>query len=120
MRASLVRLVRARRPERDVPPLLPPLQLYRQILRTHVHKLPADLRFLGDQYVKAEFKAHQNIDNPLHIVGFLSQWQDYLRELDSESWINGKMSQKDFEKMTDEQVNQLYELMQETKRLNEE
>lgn len=120
MRATAVRLVRQRRPERNVAPLLPPLKLYREILRTHIHKLPPDLRFLGDQYVKAEFKAHQKIDNPLHIVGFLSQWQDYLRELDSESWVNGKLSKTDFEKMTDEQVNQLYELMQETKRLNNE
>lgn len=120
MRPTLVNLVKQRRPVRDVAPLLPPLELYRAILRAHITKIPQELRFLGDQYVKAEFKAHQNIDNPLHIVGFLTQWQDYLREIDSNSWVNGKLSKKDFEKMTDEQVNQLYELMQETKRLGQE
>lgn len=58
-------------------PLLPPLMLYRRILREHKH-LPAIQREMGDEYVKNEFKLHQNIDNPLHIVGFLTSWQDYL------------------------------------------
>jgi hypothetical protein len=112
--------VRPRRPERDVAPLLPPLKLYREILRAHITKLPSDLRFLGDQYVKAEFKAHQRIDNPLHIVGFLTQWQDYLRELDGGSWATGKLRKQDLEKMTNEQVHQLYELMQETKKIDDD
>lgn len=47
--------------------LLPPLQLYRRILRVH-RKLDPELRVLGDQYVKSEFRAHRNWDNPLHIV----------------------------------------------------
>ena len=29
----------------------------------------------------AEFRRHQKIDNPLHIIGFLSQWKLYLDEL---------------------------------------
>lgn len=120
MRPSLVRLVRPRRAERQTAPLLPPLQLYRAILRAHVQKLPVELRPLGDQYVKAEFKAHQSIDNPLHIVGFLTQWQDYLREIDGGSWLDGKMSQQDLEKMSPEQVGQLYELMKEAKKIGEE
>ncbi|ODV66929.1 ACN9-domain-containing protein [Hyphopichia burtonii NRRL Y-1933] len=113
-------MIRPRRPERKAPPLLPPLKLYKAILRTHVHKLPIELRSLGDEYVKAEFKAHQNIDNPLHIVGFLTQWQDYLKNLDGGSWQEGKLSQEDLDKMSPEQVNQLYELMLETKRLGSE
>ncbi|KAK6454157.1 uncharacterized protein RJT20DRAFT_130189 [Scheffersomyces xylosifermentans] len=117
MRPSLVRLVRPRRPERKTAPLLPPLQLYRAILRAHAQKLPQELRPLGDQYVKAEFKAHQKIDNPLHIVGFLTQWQDYLREIDGGTWLDGKLSQQELDKMSPEQVGQLYELMQETKRI---
>jgi hypothetical protein len=48
--------------------LLPPIPLYRRCLRAH-RKLPPEMRALGDLYVKAEFRAHQNIDNPLHIVG---------------------------------------------------
>lgn len=47
--------------------LLPPIPLYRRILRTH-RKLPKEERTLGDLYVKAEFHAHRNVDNPVHIV----------------------------------------------------
>jgi hypothetical protein len=48
--------------------LLPPIPLYRRLLRTHRKRLPAEERVLGDMYVKAEWKAHRNIDNPVHIV----------------------------------------------------
>lgn len=47
--------------------LLPPLQLYRRILRVH-RKLDPELRVLGDSYVKKEFRAHKTAENPLHIV----------------------------------------------------
>ncbi|CAG90296.1 DEHA2G06622p [Debaryomyces hansenii CBS767] len=116
MRPSLVRLVRPRRPERKTSPILPPLKLYKALLRAHANKLPVELRPLGDQYVKAEFKAHKNIDNPLHIVGFLAQWQDYLKGIDGGEWINGKLSQQDLEKMSPEQIGQLHELMEEAKK----
>lgn len=119
MRPSLVRLIRQRRPDRQAEPLLLPLQLYRSILRAHKKNLPVELRYLGDEYVKAEFKAHKAIDNPLHIIGFLTQWQDYLRNLAGGTWAEGKLTQQDLEKMSPEQVGQLYELMQETKRLAE-
>lgn len=56
------------------------------------------MRVLGDAYIKAgqsfpdvrpkvasiaraEFRNHQKVDNPLHIMGFLSQWKVYLDEL---------------------------------------
>lgn len=47
--------------------LLPPLQLYRRILRVH-RKLDPEMRILGDSYVKKEFRAHRTAENPLHIV----------------------------------------------------
>lgn len=50
--------------------LLPPLQLYRRILRVH-RKLEPEMRVLGDSYVKKEFRAHRNAENPLHIVCLL-------------------------------------------------
>lgn len=120
MRPTLVRLIRQRRPERKAEPLLPPLALYRLILRAHIHKLPKELRYLGDEYVKAEFKAHKSTDNPLYIVGFLTQWQDYLRSIDGGTWGEGKLTQQELEKMSPEQIGQLYELMQETQRLGRE
>lgn len=50
--------------------LLPPLQLYRRILRVHRRKLQPEMRVLGDSYVKNEFRAHKNVENPLHIVRY--------------------------------------------------
>ena len=48
--------------------LLPPIPLYRRILRTHRKKLPHQERVIGDMYVKSEFRAHRDVDNPVHIV----------------------------------------------------
>ena len=50
--------------------LLPPIPLYRRVLRAHRKCLPRDMRLLGDEYVKAEFRAHRNVENPVHIVCF--------------------------------------------------
>ncbi|GME71215.1 unnamed protein product [[Candida] boidinii] len=123
MRPSRILLVKPRRtPPPNAQPLLPPLVLYREILRAH-RFLPKDQRVLGDAYVKAEFKAHQNIDNPLHIVGFLTSWQDYLKLINKvnnqEELRSYTISSDQLSKMNDEQVGQLYELMKEAKNLNE-
>ena len=48
--------------------LLPPIPLYRRILRTHRKHLPNKMRLLGDEYVKSEFRAHRDTENPVHIV----------------------------------------------------
>jgi hypothetical protein len=48
--------------------LLPPISLYRRLLRAHRKHLPSEMRLLGDEYIKAEFRAHRNIDNPAHLV----------------------------------------------------
>ena len=48
--------------------LLPPIPLYRRLLRAHRKHLPAEMRLLGDEYVKSEFRAHREVDNPMHIV----------------------------------------------------
>lgn len=118
MRATLVRLVRPRRPERKMPPLLAPIPLYRKILRSHRKNLPQLQRELGDAYVKSEFHAHKDIDNPLHIVGFLSSWQQYLGMLEGGDWMKqAVLTQQDLNKMSEEQVAQLYELMKETQKV---
>lgn len=48
--------------------LLPPIPLYRRLLRAHRRYLPQKMRLLGDEYVAAEFRAHRNVDNPAHLV----------------------------------------------------
>ncbi|CCD25763.1 Sdh7p NDAI_0F04450 [Naumovozyma dairenensis CBS 421] len=97
-------------------PLLPPLSLYRKILRQH-RELPTLQREMGDQYVKNEFKLHKDIDNPLHIVGFLTSWQDYLTMITHGNWKENALSRSTLEKMSDDQVVQLYELMKEAEKL---
>lgn len=52
--------------------LLPPLPLYRRLFRTHRKFLPKEMRLLGDEYIKHEFRQHQNIENPMHIASFHS------------------------------------------------
>lgn len=48
--------------------LLPPIPLYRRLLRSHRKYLLKEQRVLGDEYVKHEFRLHQKIENPIHIV----------------------------------------------------
>ena len=62
--------------------LLPPIPLYRRILRAHRKFLPREMRVLGDEYVKAEFRAHKETENPVHIVGFLTEWQGYAQQVE--------------------------------------
>ncbi|KAG7695192.1 hypothetical protein KL930_003927 [Ogataea haglerorum] len=122
MRTTVPRLVRPRRPARDTRPLLPPLTLYRAILRSH-RKLPPDARHLGDNYVRAEFRAHANVEDPLQIVGFLTAWQDYLQAVTKnteDDWRKYKLTSDALSKMSDEQVVQLYELMQEARNVHGE
>ncbi|KAF3480361.1 acetate non-utilizing protein 9 [Arthroderma uncinatum] len=92
--------------------LLPPIPLYRRLLRAHRKKLPTDLRFLGDSYVKSEFRAHRSVENPIHIIGFLTEWQLYAQQLEGDSWTDGKLDKAKIDKMSDQQIGQLYELMQ--------
>lgn len=48
--------------------LLPPMPLYRRLLRAHRKHLPKEMRVLGDEYIKAEFRAHRDVENPAHLV----------------------------------------------------
>ncbi|OSS46328.1 hypothetical protein B5807_08673 [Epicoccum nigrum] len=96
--------------------LLPPIPLYRTILRTHRKKLPVEQRVLGDMYVKAEFRAHKDIDNPVQIIGFLSEWQMYAQAIEGDTWKGEKMDKAKIDKMSDQQIGQLYELMQAIKK----
>ena len=80
------------------------------------------MRFMGDSYVKSEFRLTRSSDNPLHIIAFLSQWKQYLDELESSAaekdgkpWAGRKLDTEKFEQFSPEQVGQLYELMHATK-----
>jgi Complex1_LYR-like len=73
---------------------------------------------LGDRYVKAEFHRTKDTDNPVHIIGFLSQWQvctitimclqeEYCQAVEGEHWKDGKVDMNLIEKLSDEQVGQV-------------
>lgn len=103
----------ASKPFRPAPAaLLPPIPLYRRLLRSHRKRLGVEERLLGDMYVKSEFRAHKDIDNPVQIIGFLSEWQLYAQMLEGDSWKEAKMDKAKIDKMSDQQIGQLYELMQ--------
>lgn len=112
-------LLKVRRPNRPAQPLLPPIHLYRRILREH-RNLPPLQRELGDQYIKNEFRLHRSAENPLYIVGFLTSWQDYLRMISKGDWIDEAMSTEVLQKLSSDQVVQLYELMKETQQIRTE
>ncbi|KAK4054044.1 hypothetical protein OIO90_003689 [Microbotryomycetes sp. JL221] len=114
--------------------LLPPLPLYRRLLRVHRKLLPAEMRVMGDEYVKAEFRRTKTTDNPLYIVGFLSEWKKYLdhheqqlveylaqekgqveSEDDRIKRIGKKLPEGVLEQLSADQLGQLYELMQATR-----
>ncbi|TDZ13138.1 Succinate dehydrogenase assembly factor 3 [Colletotrichum sidae] len=92
--------------------LLPPIPLYRRLLRAHRKYLPHEMRVLGDEYIKAEFRAHRTVDNPAHLIGFLSEWQLYAQKIEGDKWQGEKIDPVKVAKMSDEQIGQLYELMQ--------
>ncbi|AFR93419.1 acetate non-utilizing protein 9, mitochondrial [Cryptococcus neoformans] len=132
MRPTLLRLANASGPlplsvSQASVQLIPPIPLYRRLLRAH-RLLPVDMRYMGDSYVKSEFRLTRTTDNPLHIIGFLSQWKIYLDEIESSlirpdgrkqgqavEWRGKKLDTDAFEKLSTEQVGQLYELMHATK-----
>lgn len=82
--------------------LLPPIHLYRRILRIHRKVLPTEARLLGDEYVKSEFRLHRDVENPVHIVGFLTEWQLYAQQLEGGGWKEGKLEREKLEKMSGE------------------
>ncbi|KDR78735.1 hypothetical protein GALMADRAFT_63864 [Galerina marginata CBS 339.88] len=93
--------------------LYPPIPLYRRILRSHRY-LPSDMRSLGDDYVKSEFRRHKEVSNPVYIMGFLSQWKVYLDQMPQNpnaAYSGKRLDPTVFEKMSNEQLGQLYELM---------
>lgn len=57
------------------------LRLYRNILHAHKKYLPAEMRSLGDSYVKAEFKLHKNTTNTSQLNEFFQAWEQYHEQI---------------------------------------
>nr|XP_040045415.1 succinate dehydrogenase assembly factor 3, mitochondrial [Gasterosteus aculeatus aculeatus] len=97
--------------------------LYKRILVLH-RFLPIDLRALGDQYVKDEFRRHKGASAE-EAKGFMSEWKNYKDTLQTqvlESAGGQKRSVKFGANLSDgtlgsfqeDQIGQLYELMLES------
>ncbi|KAM6899853.1 succinate dehydrogenase assembly factor 3, mitochondrial [Xenentodon cancila] len=103
--------------------------LYKRILVLH-RFLPVDLRALGDQYVKEEFRRHRHA-TPEEARSFVGEWENYKDTLQTQvlesagrqlcsvkfgtHLSEGKLN--DFE---NEQIGQLYELMLESTKPNKQ
>ncbi|EFN89998.1 succinate dehydrogenase assembly factor 3, mitochondrial [Harpegnathos saltator] len=92
--------------------------LYKTILRLH-RGLPAEIQSLGDNYVRDEFRRHKKCIESEAII-FLHEWTDYAVSLAEQLGLRGPHTAKplgkylkkdDLEKLRDDQVRQLYELM---------
>ncbi|KAL6261596.1 hypothetical protein P5V15_006683 [Pogonomyrmex californicus] len=92
--------------------------LYKTILRLH-RGLPAEVRPLGDGYVRDEFRRHKGCVESEAII-FLHEWTNYAITLAEQLGLRGPhtgkplgkyLKEEDLEKLRDEQVCQLYELM---------
>lgn len=96
MRPSLLRLASAANTQRGLKPnptaLLPPIPLYRRLLRAHRKHLPAEMRVLGDEYIKAEFRAHRKVDNPAHLVCFLQKIQHEHHANQVQDWFPNRVA----------------------------
>jgi hypothetical protein len=56
----------------------PILTLYRNILRTHKKKLAFDMRSLGDEYVRSEFKSMKKAKKEEHVTKYVILYDEFL------------------------------------------
>lgn len=93
------------------------VRLYGRVLRLHRRALPPDLRFLGDNYVKEEFRKHRGADS-VYEGPFLSAWEQYAEMLEASP---GRVPARELEahevdSLSDAQVQQLSMLKREASR----
>ncbi|XP_048196022.1 succinate dehydrogenase assembly factor 3, mitochondrial [Perognathus longimembris pacificus] len=101
--------------------------LYKRILQLH-RVLPPDLKALGDQYVKDEFRRHKTVGSD-EAKRFMQEWEVYAAVLwqqakDNRQNSSGKacfgtfLPEEKLNDFSDEQIGQLQELMQEATKPN--
>ncbi|XP_073677692.1 succinate dehydrogenase assembly factor 3, mitochondrial [Garra rufa] len=99
--------------------------LYKRILLLH-RFMPIDLRALGDQYVKDEFRRHKTASAE-EATGFMAEWQNYKDTLQTQVLeamgnkqlaFGADLSEEKLKNFQEEQIGQLYELMLESTKPN--
>eukprot|EP01031_Cornospumella_fuschlensis_P029143 gene29143-35173_t len=90
------------------------LSLYRSILKTHITKLPLDLRHLGSSYVRNEFKLHKGVKDSKVLAQFYAAWEGYLEQLklqaDRGRRFGSDLSDKEQRAMSDSQREKMEQL----------
>ncbi|XP_004582388.2 succinate dehydrogenase assembly factor 3, mitochondrial [Ochotona princeps] len=101
--------------------------LYRRLLQLH-RVLPPDLKALGDQYVKDEFRRHKAV-GAAEAQRFLQEWEAYAAVLWQQASNNRQnptekacfgtfLPEEKLNDFRDEQIGQLQELMREATKPN--
>ncbi|KAJ2723875.1 acetate non-utilizing protein 9 [Coemansia sp. Benny D115] len=80
------------------------------------------MRFVGDQYVRAEFRSHKNVTDRRFLEPFFQQWTSYLELLKEQTHsmdpaasgarIGKHLDSEMVEKLDDDKAEQLLELHQ--------
>eukprot|EP01031_Cornospumella_fuschlensis_P041563 gene41563-50722_t len=90
------------------------LSLYRSILKTHITKLPLDLRHLGSSYVRNEFKLHKGVKDSKVLAQFYAAWEGYLEQLklqaDRGRRFGSDLTDKEQKAMSDSQREKMEQL----------
>lgn len=101
--------------------------LYKRILVLH-RFLPLDLRALGDQYVKDEFRRHKSASTE-EVKNFMAEWENYKDTLQTQVLesagdkyssikFGANLSDGKLGHFQDDQIGQLYELLLESTKPN--
>ncbi|XP_072226875.1 succinate dehydrogenase assembly factor 3, mitochondrial [Leuresthes tenuis] len=101
--------------------------LYKRILVLH-RFLPIDLRALGDQYVKDEFRRNKSA-SPEEVKSFIIEWENYKDTMQTQVLesagrqfnpvkFGAHLSEAKLRDFQDDQMGQLYELMLESTKPN--
>jgi hypothetical protein len=90
------------------------INLYRSILHSHRKKLPADIRALGNAYVRNEFHLHKKVTSNDHLKLFFDGWEKYLIQLESRMGSFGKdLNESERVHLSSEQQDKLRQIKKE-------
>jgi hypothetical protein len=95
------------------------LCLYRDIRRLH-RLLPPEFKYIGDQYLRSEFRLHRKA-NAEFVKEFSISWQKYKTDLQSQlvnkQKFGSQLDTESLDKLTPAQLGQLLELKKSVKKI---
>ena len=93
--------------------------LYRACLKAHRSNLPPQLKKLGNDYLRNEFKLHKKVEKVDVLSKFYKGWEDYLRTVSSQRGKFGRDLEADAQQsLSVEQRKKLDELREEARRVS--